>query len=253
MKIGNALRIVKMMKNPHEYFLAHFGRMDIKDIELRNGMKIKGDNIGELYSIFSAPYEYDTSMLRDPSVIVDMGACIGGFTLFVANKFKEAKVYAYEPNPKSFKSLCQNIDVNKLNSRVILSDKAIAGDEGEVALSMTNGLGSSILGDMFGVSTGWKEVPSTTLSKVIEELGNIDYLKMDIEGAEYEVLLNTPKILLDKVRVLAIEYHPIEGRSYKELIKYLSDRINLNHIHKPDGFGIYICSTHLKQHKHFFD
>jgi len=125
--------------------------------------------------------EYETQ-LADLSVIVDLGANIGIAALFFATKYPNAIVYAVEPNPYIFEDLRANTSGfgNIRTSRV-----AIAGDEGELRLySGRSGAGSSII--QRGDSERQYTVPSMTMDGFLHtnNLGRVDLLKFDIEGAE---------------------------------------------------------------------
>ena len=69
------------------------------------------------------------------------------------------------------------------------------------------------------------KVKSTTLSDIfkINNLKKINYLKIDAEGSEYDILLNTPAEIIRKVDKIVLEYHDYlhHGHDYKELKEYL--------------------------------
>ena len=72
-------------------------------------------------------------------------------------------------------------------------------------------------------------MPARTLQDVFDEcsIADVDLLKMDIEGSEYNTLLNTPATVLRRIHRLSLEYHPqvLLGEQYgkEQLFRYLID------------------------------
>ena len=68
-------------------------------------------------------------------------------------------------------------------------------------------------------------VQATTLTDIITEnnIQQIDYLKIDVEGAEYDILSSCPPETLAKVKCMVMEYHEFDGdeRSHRDLVSLL--------------------------------
>jgi FkbM family methyltransferase len=142
-------------------------------------------------------------------VILDLGANIGVFTLYAARCAPNAKILSLEPFPSTFSRLVTNIRDHRLESRVQCLNYAATGASGARIMpddsvpSQRRFLASPANG-----RTG-TEVTGITLEALLEEnrLPQVDLLKMDIEGSEYEVLLSTPQHVLPRIRRIAMEYH----------------------------------------------
>ena len=126
-------------------------------------------------------------------VVVDVGAHIGRYALKAATK--ASRVIAVEPNPSNFELLARNVRLNGF-SNVVLVHKALSSRPGTRVLRLAareNTGTSSVEPDVFagrGGSAGTLLVESTTLDQLAESFGltRIDWLKVDVEGHEIEVL-----------------------------------------------------------------
>lgn len=121
-------------------------------------------------------------------LIVDCGANIGVATLFFKALFPEGRVLAVEAHPDTCRWLRANVDGNALRD-VEIRPAAVADREGMVALFTPEAdLGSMVSSLRRGSSDGAAsvQVPAVRLSQLIRE--QVDFLKLDVEGAEYAVV-----------------------------------------------------------------
>ena len=147
-------------------------------------------------------------------VAIDVGANIGYCTLSLADKCE--KVYAYEPDPRSYKLLEMN--TRKLLN-VIISSKAVTQDGGTIHLTLANKPNLSSI----CVSGDGINVESVSLKSHFPE---VTFIKMDIEGAEIDVLSGCIKELIAaKSMKLLMEVHPkLYGErreTFKDILKCL--------------------------------
>ena len=128
-------------------------------------------------------YGADELNLNKSSIVVDIGAHVGVVSMTLAKRYG-CKVFAYEPNPDNFSRLIANIMANDLGDLITPFPVAVTGDGRcvKIGTSTDNSGGNDIYGD--GV-----EVESVTLAQILDDVGgHIDLLKIDAEGAEYEIL-----------------------------------------------------------------
>ena len=89
---------------------------------------------------------------------------------------------------------------------------------------------------------------TTTLERIFHKnrIEKCDLIKMDCEGAEFNILYNAPKSIFDKVSHIFMEYHDwIEGESHKELKTYLEKlgyRVEKYPNNKMKELGFFWCS-----------
>lgn len=133
-------------------------------------------------------------------VIYDCGANVGVSVLYFKKLYPGSRIRAFEPDPKVFECLQQNMQQNKI-SGVELINKAVWKNSEGVSFGSEGADGGSIY------FAGNKTVlPSVRLKELLAGEQEIDLLKMDIEGAEVEVLKDCVSEL-NKVRYLFVEYH----------------------------------------------
>ena len=127
---------------------------------------------------------------------IDIGANIGLFTILLSNLLSPSnRVLGIEPTPGALKYLRRNVERNNVEARVILFEGVAASHPGEVKLKVICGMEEySSLGNMVHPAIkgkGYEElsVPSDTIDSLAEKFGlRPGFIKIDTEGAEYEVL-----------------------------------------------------------------
>jgi FkbM family methyltransferase len=167
-------------------------------------------------------YDYFGYRVAPGDVVVDIGANIGAFSVYAAKMCGASRVLSFEPFPDTFKVLNANVDKNDLQN-VTYVNQAIAGNRGRRTMAVDSvdfGCNSLITGSFERTL----DVECSTLDDVFERysLTNIDYLKMDCEGAEYEILENAiPR--LGQIGRISMETHTIPGRKAEDLERLLGE------------------------------
>lgn len=140
------------------------------------------------------------------NVVVDIGAHIGGTTILCAKL--GAKVYAIEPDPENLALLLDNITLNGVEDNVLYREVAV-GDKSETRLLRKNESNSGGFGFFAAIDTPTSsiEVQTITLAEVLEGVKHVDLLKMDCEGAEYDILFGAEESLFDKIGQISMEMH----------------------------------------------
>jgi FkbM family methyltransferase len=148
--------------------------------------------------------------------IVDIGAHVGTFTVWAALRSPRARILAVEPNPQTFAFLEQNIRDNGLHDRVIAVNAAVGAESGAGTLELVeHSLGTRLARS----GEGTVKVNVLTVQSLIDAAGldEVDMLKIDCEGMEYEVFGTLPLDQMARFRVIACEFHPDPEHSVKEL------------------------------------
>lgn len=165
---------------------------------------------------------YGEAEIGKDDVVVDIGANIGGYAVLAAKS--GAKVFAYEPVPETYQLLSKNIAIN--NCHTIKSyNVALGSKKGELILNVdSQAAGLDSIYQTF-LSSEKIKVPSIDLHEIFVQnrLKRIDVLKIDVEGAEYDILLNSSQADLQKIRTIIIEYHDFldHGHNKGELKRVL--------------------------------
>lgn len=138
-------------------------------------------------------YLIRTAICRDGDVIVDIGANIGVFSIYLAMKHPFVKVYAIEPDPTSYECLRKNVELNRL-ANVVVVNMAISGDglKRTLYLNSSQHGGATISPEMASSYHVLRtvEVETTTLEQLFEEhrISHCRVLKVTAPGAVDESL-----------------------------------------------------------------
>ena len=159
-----------------------------------------------LYSQIFVHDEYGyIEMLKPPKVIVDAGANVGLSAIYFANKYKDARIIAIEPEDSNFSMLVKNALPYK---NIVPVNAALWPQEGRVSLH-DPGYGDLAYQTYYNrESTENNNIKCVTIDSLLKkyQIDYIDILKIDIEGAESE-LFNANCDWISKVSVIIIELH----------------------------------------------
>jgi FkbM family methyltransferase len=167
-------------------------------------------------------YYFETN--NPEPVIIDIGAYIGLSILYFKKLYPNSTVIAFEPNPKSFKKLEENIFNNDIK-KVDIFNSAIWIKDGykEMYVDNTNM-------NRFSVASfnkdGWnKEVKSKKIRVKTEKIDkyisqSVDLLKLDVEGSEQRILKSILPYF-NNIKNIIIEYHPTDDQNIEKIIKIL--------------------------------
>ncbi len=192
-------------------------RYPLSTVELRDGLTIQvsGDP-DDIVTIFLIFVRQDYGRVPVDYVVIDVGANIGAFALFAARSGARS-VTAIEPSRESFECLVRNVDSNRLGAVVAPVRAAMtAKGGGELPFPVRSNVQNSILATSRDDDV--ELVRTVSMETILDEVPSVDLLKMDCEGAEYEILLTADRSLLRRVRSIKLEYH--RGRR-AELVRHL--------------------------------
>jgi len=174
-------------------------------------------------------YRLGGADLPTAPVVLDIGANIGAFSLAVLAVRPAAQIAAYEPSPRALAACRSNVSANHADERIVVHGCAVTGLSDPDTVWLNERVGdlctSSLLDQPEAVgapSAHRVRVPACPLSAVLSSYpGDIDLVKLDVEGAEYGIIEATPVELLAKIRRIAVEYHDVPGRHVRELAAHL--------------------------------
>lgn len=156
--------------------------------------------------------EYDFSTSREPRTIVDAGANIGLASIYFAERFPSANIFAIEPEASNYELLKANV----ASYRTVTPIRAALWGESQDLDVVDPGLGKWAFkamnpwGPLDGIPTVQtnQRVPGITVDGLMARCGlpRIDILKIDIEGAEVEVFRSS-STWLEKVECIIVELH----------------------------------------------
>lgn len=176
-----------------------------------------------LKEIFVDRLYYQT--LQEQPYIIDCGANIGMSVIYMKQLYPKAEIVAFEPDERNFELLEKNIQSFGYDG-VTLKKAAVWNDNKPLLFAVTGTMSSSIATEKTAATVS---VDAYRLKDLINK--KVDFLKIDIEGAEYCVVKDIMPVL-EKVTNLFIEYHGTYEQNHElaDLISSLTQK----------GFQIYI-------------
>ncbi len=173
----------------------------------RDGNAITIETFHDLVTVWVIFFRQEYTVRETDRCIVDVGANIGAFTLYASRCAPRARIIALEPFPETRTKLENNLKLNALDDRVTCRPYGLAAVESTRRMSgegpsQSRGLLDSDAGD--GI-----EVQTVSLATLLgETTGDVDLLKVDIEGGEHEAFRDLDADTIRRVQRISLEYHP---------------------------------------------
>lgn len=203
-----------------------------------NKIKIKGiwrDAVDESVwaEIFKwREYRAAENVIKQSNVsILDVGAHVGFFALYCLSLNQKAKLYCVEPESNNIKFLKKNLELNNLNKSVKILPGALMGSTNKYCLKLSPDnhnhrvyleVGEEIKADVQGYDF-------IDLIKKLK-IKQVDLLKMDIEGEEYELFSIWNEKEFSLIKNIVLEYHESEDNDKEYLVNIL----------RENGFGVQV-------------
>lgn len=167
-----------------------------------------------------------------PLHAIDIGGHVGAFACQLAQMCPDATLEAFEASPVTAGYLRDNVTQNGFGDRVSVSQVALAAESGWVMLE-DNGEASCENSVVSEQASGQSErsepsalatrVPALSFDDVVGASPHpIDFVKIDCEGAEYDLVYASSPASWKSVDRVVLEYHPVSGQSWSELSKWFA-------------------------------
>jgi len=164
--------------------------------------------------------------------VIDIGANTGLFGILAAQIVgPNGRVFAFEPARRTFARLKRNIELNGFNN-ITAINAAIGAFNGEAQLHLADRSslaslheevdGSTRLGEGFNAA---ETIRVETLASVMERfhLDEVNLLKLDCEGAEYDIIESLKPTMARKIKQISMEVHQIQGHELSDIPHMLQD------------------------------
>ncbi|MDP2759237.1 MAG: FkbM family methyltransferase [Sideroxyarcus sp.] len=138
--------------------------------------------------------------------IIDCGANIGLSVLYFKSLYPHAVIHAFEPDPAAYEKLVANINKNGFKD-VLTYNAAVWIEEGELVFE-TDGSWGGHIGD--NANAPGLKVKAHVLDGLLNK--RVDFLKIDIEGAESDVIMHSKELIVKNVEKLFFEWHSLTGQ-----------------------------------------
>ena len=183
--------------------------------------------------------------------IIDVGANIGLFSYYILKKFPHANLHAFEADPNNFQVLNKNLNSFPyfLRRNIFINNQAISSIQGFLDFYVSSYSGWSSRYDALG-NKGLKpiKVPTLRLSDYLlkNNIQNVDLLKIDIEGGEYDIIYNDSQLWsLDiKNLIIEIDREPRAGiqYTYNHALEILRKNFTNVILVKDSKYPVFHCS-----------
>lgn len=235
-------RVVGMMKNVQNWpaYLLHKWGVSKQDpfiIRSFNGVSVQVPNrmmhtAKEVF--FTDDYRFDeikdeVLKLSNAPTVIDVGANVGYLSAFTFTRFPNARVVSVEPIPKNLALLKRNQARNNGFDWQVF-EGVLADSDGELEIQFDNSDTFSTSASMYGLDDGGDRI--SVKSKLLQslmadnKLAEVHILKLDCEGAEYDILYCLQGEQLDKIAYITMETHQIdEDRKNRDaLVSWLNGK-----------------------------
>lgn len=240
--------VFRDVRRPVSYLYDRFFDPGERTYIMRDGTKISMHNKVDrivLHEVWiNRIYSWRDVRVNPGDIVVDIGGHRGIFTLLAA---KEARhVYSFEPVAENFRSLVANIKQNR-RKNVTCINQGVMSKPGNVTLFLggTNSgahsiykgwadSGAHVAYQRKGKNVMTMKVTSLPVFMKKEGIDRIDFLKIDCEGSEYEIMFRMPERVLRAIDRIGMEYHRVPRRDGAELKRYL----------EKHGFRVELADEH---------
>jgi FkbM family methyltransferase len=152
------------------------------------------------------------NLIKENDILLDIGANIGYYSIIAASIIKKGKIYAFEPEPHNYDLLTRNIKINGYNN-IIPVQKVVSNFNGKVKMYIDNkNTGShSLSQENVANLKNYLEVNSIKLDDYLEGINQrkVDIIKMDVQGAESQVIDGLTKTLHHNTSIkIIMEFWP---------------------------------------------
>lgn len=188
-------------------------------------------------------YHIEADDFYDTGVMVDIGANIGAVSLYVdsLNHERDAdkptiKVFAVEPEPHNIEFLKMNIADNPVTKNLTVVEKAVWHEAGTVDISNRGGNASIF---EHPKNAGYTKVEAVTIKQLFDQnnIREADVMKIDIEGAEFDLIINTPDDILKRIKYLTLEFDASDDGKFGQMVEKLARIFGIQILGSPERGG----------------
>jgi FkbM family methyltransferase len=200
------------IKNWYQYVALYLNlvKSEYVVLEIRNGTKIMlRVNSTDLMAFTNVwllrEYSKSGFKIKNDDLVIDIGAHIGLFALFAAQFCKNGTIYCFEPVKENFDLLKSNLDLNNIRN-VVAVNAAVSVNTGVVTIYLNEDEAGH---SMHVMGSKQIQVKSLSLQDIFNsnKLERCDFLKIDCEGEEYEIINSLSMPYFNKISKMCIEYH----------------------------------------------
>jgi len=222
---------IKLLENWYLYPLVYFKLIRQNHIifKTKTGLKIRirvnsTDLMAFTHVWLIQEYSSPKFEINNNDVILDIGAHIGLFSLFASQFCKNGKIFCFEPIKENYEELLKNIEINNIQN-IIPFNNAVSSKTEKIKIYLNDDESGH---SMFLENSNYIEVNSISIDDIFKNnsIQKCHFLKLDCEGAEYEIIELLSKNYLQKIEKTVIEYHMFDTQPH--LLQKLQNTLENN-------------------------
>jgi len=238
-------RSINILKNWYAYPMLYYGLIKKPEVifttKTNRFVKIR-TNTTDLMAFtnvwFFQEYCIPGFEINKNDVVIDIGGHIGLFSIYASQFCTDGKIFCYEPIKENFDLLTKNIELNRLQN-VYPFNTEVSKSVDDITIYLNDDEAGH---SMFLENANYRKAKSTTLAKIFSD-NNIDkcnFLKLDCEGAEYEIIDSLTHDITKKIEKISLEYHhaDTEPSLLIDLKNKLKKEYTLKDYPSNNGMGI---------------
>ncbi len=203
-------------------------RSETRDYRTRTGQCFSKVSPTETEAIFGAFVKIEYGDIDVEGDVIDIGANIGAFALYAASRPKTKRVFAFEPMADTFQRLVGNAAVSVAGERISCIHSAVGSHRGFVRMILGPSSMQHRTSEVRETAPESEHVvQAVSLASIFDDYDIKDcaLLKIDCEGAEYEVLENLPPGYFKRIYAIRLEIHVrSDGRKPTDLFRFIESQ-----------------------------
>ncbi len=204
-----SVRCMVLFRRPVEVLWSYMRRQNppSQKVEFRDGLVINlsMDN-SDIVTVFLIFCRHDYGKITPGSVVVDIGANIGVFALYAAREGAKI-VQAYEPAEESFDLLEGNIGKNGFGEIIFPHRAAVVGKSSPPVWFPRQSNVFNAIDTNSEKNSDHELVPTIPFAELVSNIPESNIFKLDCEGGEYDIILNSEDSVFDRIEEIRLEYH----------------------------------------------
>ncbi len=223
------LRTVAVFERPYALLKNYIGfSSETRDYRTRTGQCFSNVLPVETEALICSFVKHEYGDIDVDGDVIDIGANIGAFSLYAAYRPKTKRVLAFEPMDDTYQRLVVNVTASGAGERIVCIHSAVSSFCGFVQMISGD---NSMLHRSSEVSERASEsehaIPAVSLASVFDlyDIRSCALLKLDCEGAEYEIIENLPPIYYRRIYAIRLEIHQrSDGRTAEKLFRFIESQ-----------------------------
>jgi len=226
----------RIYENPLYKFLRKTFYQVLDALTKRRGVRVKVNGFSlrlpaHYYRMFPSDYEQDNfhffkKVARRGMTCIDIGAHVGLYSVFMS-KYGEGKVFAFEPTISSREILQKVVELNRCQQSITVVPAAVSEKNGKATFFVANAplsMANSLVDIQFGDGDLWRsgyDVEVVSIDSFVEKKDlKVDFLKIDAEGVEVEVLKGAKDTFIKHRPSGTLGIHPF---AYKNMLATMTE------------------------------